>query len=208
MRKFSDFLIEARRGKGLKVSDVSEMTKIKMQFITAIENEDWEKLPPFPVVVGFVKSIAHFLNINEREAVALLRRDYPIKPVVVAPKPDMETKFVWSPRKTFATGVILIVLVVAGYLGLSYRKFSSPPRLVVSEPKEGQTVTIGTLKVLGTTDVDATVKVNNQPALVSDQGDWSTDISVDKNTTSLTIEALSRSGKTTTINRKIQVQSK
>ncbi len=206
MRKFSEFLTEARRDRGLKVSDVSDMTKIKRQFITAIENEDWEHLPHFPVVVGFVKSIAHFLNINEREAVALLRRDYPIKPVVVNPKPDVETKFVWSPRKTFVAGVILVVLVVATYLGFQYKKFSSPPSLEVREPKERQMVKVGSLKVLGTTDVDATVKVNNQPALVDEKGDWRTDISVDKNTTDLTVVALSRSGKTTTIDRKIQVQ--
>jgi len=206
MRKIGDFIKDARLAKRLSRKDLGEKTKIKQSFIEAIEKEEWEKLPPFPVVMGFVKSISHFLDIDDRETIAILKRDYPIKPVVISPKPDVETRFVWSPRKTFLVGVAIIVFLVAGYLGFQYKKFLSPPNLMVNEPKEGQNIKVGETHVAGTTDPDASIKVNNQPALVSDKGDWETDIDVDKNTTTIVVESLSRSGKKTIVNRKIQVQ--
>lgn len=208
MRKVGDYIRDARIALRLSREKLGEKTKIKLHFIDAIEKENWEALPPFPVVTGFVKSLAHALDLDEREAVAILRRDYPIKPISITPKPDVETKFVWGPKKTFLVGVGVVVFLVAGYLGFQYRKFSSPPKLIVSEPVEGQVVKAGEIQVAGLTDVDATIKVNNQPALVTEGGEWKTDIEVDKNTNSITVEALSRSGKKTVVNRKIQVQFK
>ncbi len=208
MRKVGDYIRGARVEQKLSREKLAEKTKIKLQFIEAVEKEDWEALPPFPVVTGFVKSIAHALELDERETVAILRRDYPIKPVNISPKPDVETKFVWSPKKTFLLGVGIVVFLVAGYLGFQYKKFSSAPKLVVSEPAEGQVVKAGEIRVAGLTDTDVTIKVNNQPALVTDKGEWAENIEVDKNTSTITIEALSRSGKRTIVNRKIQVQSK
>lgn len=205
MRKVGEYIRDARLKKRLSKEELGEATKIRQSFIDAIEKENWEKLPAFPVVLGFVKSISHFLDIDERETIAILRRDYPIKPVVVNPKPDIETKLVWSPRKTFLVGVGVIVLLITGYLGFQYRKFQSSPNLKVSEPTEGQIVKVGEVHVAGTTDPDVTIKINNQPALVSDQGEFGENIEVDKNTTTIIIEALSRSGKMTTINRRIQV---
>lgn len=208
MRKVGDYIRSARVEQKLSREKLAEKTKIKLQFIEAVEKEDWEALPPFPVVTGFVKSIAHALELDERETVAILRRDYPIKPVSISPRPDVETKFLWSPKKTFLLGVGIVVFLVAGYLGFQYKKFSSPPNLVVREPAEGQVVKAGEIHVSGSTDADVTIKVNNQPALVTDKGEWTEDIEVDKNTNTITIEALSRSGKRTIVNRKIQVQSK
>ena len=64
MKTIGRALKEARTQKRLSLSKLESQTKIKKNFIQAIENEDWESLPEFPVVVGFVKSIAGALKIS------------------------------------------------------------------------------------------------------------------------------------------------
>jgi cytoskeletal protein RodZ len=204
MKTIGKYIKDARVKKRYSKSRVEKLTKIKGEFIEAIEKETWSKLPDFPVVVGFVKSIARVLKIDEKQATALLRRDYPPKELHVNPKPDVSDKFRWSPRVTFIAGVVAVLLFTLGYLGFEYYKFVSPPSLTVNVPKENQEITQSPVTVSGSTTSDATIKVNNQPVLVDDNGNFTTQLEVTNDTKQIVVEAISRSGKETTIHRNIE----
>lgn len=181
-------------------------TKIKRDYIIALEKENWDNLPEYPVLVGFAKNLATALGIDKNYAAATLRRDYPPKMLSVNPKPDVGGKFVWSPRFTFILGAIATVFIALSYLGIQYFKFISPPKLEVIEPQENEIVNGTTLKVSGITDSDSVVLVNNQPAIVDDNGSFETEVEIFEGTTSIKIIARSRSEKTTEINLPIRVE--
>jgi cytoskeletal protein RodZ len=204
MKTIGEYLKEARVKKRFSQEKIAKETKIKEDFISSIEKEDWESLPEFPVVVGFVKGIAKFLKVDERQAVALLRRDYPPKVLPVNPKPDVSRTFTWTPRLTFILGITIVALVILGYLGFQYSNFVRPPKLFVERPLEGEVVKEEKLTVFGRTDPDVTVKVNNQPVLVEDDGTFETEIEIFEGTEEIVIKAVSRSGKETTVQRKIK----
>jgi cytoskeletal protein RodZ len=204
MKKIGEIIKSARVNKNFSLSHVEGLTKIKTLFIDAIEKEKWEDLPPFPTVLGFVKSISAALDIDEKMAVAVLKRDYPPKKLKISPKPDVNAKIVWSPKLTFTVGVLVILLVLFGYLGFQYIHFISPPRLSVDSPKENQIVVGGSVTVFGSTDSDVKIVVNNQPVIVSSDGKFSVNLDVVPETKEVVISASSRSGKTTTVSRKIQ----
>lgn len=208
MKTIGEILKEARNRKRYSLAKVEGETKIKKEFIEAIEKENWEVLPDFTVVVGFVKNIARYLGVSARKAVALLRRDYPPKTLSINPKPDVANKFTWSPRLTFIVGVGIILVVILGYLGFQYAKFVSPPRVEVYEPKDGQVVTTNSVTVAGKTDPDATLKANNEPILVGEDGKFQADIQIFAGTTEIVIKATSRSGKEMVIHRKIKPELK
>lgn len=203
MKGIGEVLKEKRTNKKYSLDKLEKETKIKKEFIRAIEDENWEELPEFPVLVGFVKNIAAVLKINKAQIVAFLRRDYPPKSLRINPKPDVGGKFAWSPRLTFLVGVVAVSLVVFGYLGLQYIKFISPPPLLIESPVDGQEVSQTKLKVLGKTNPEATLKVNNQPVLVDEHGNFVTEIEIFEGTKEVVVVATSRSGKETTIRRKI-----
>jgi cytoskeletal protein RodZ len=206
MRTIGNVLRNARVEKKVSLDKLERRTKIKRAFLQAIENEDWNNLPDYSVVVGFVKSIASSLSLEENKISAILRRDYPPKTVSVNPKPDVSKKFVWSPRLTFLLGVIVVIVFIASYLSYQYLRFVSPPSLDVRLPVESQQVTQDTVKVEGVTDTDSTITVNNQPAIVDEDGNFSVDLAVSKDTTKITIIAKSRSGKETAVVRKVKVE--
>lgn len=208
MRTISQILFDARTQHSYSLERLEKETKIKSTFIGFIEKGEWEKLPPFPTVLGFIKSIAGELNIDEKLAIATLKRDYPPKKLTkITPKPDVSSpKFSWSPKLTFAVGVICILIIFFGYLIFQYVKFVSPPKLYVDSPKEGQLIEDGGVTVFGKTDSDVKIIVNNQPVLVSNDGKFSVELEVSENTKEIVIIGTSRSGKETVVRRKIVVK--
>ncbi|QQG41995.1 MAG: helix-turn-helix domain-containing protein [Candidatus Woesebacteria bacterium] len=207
MNTIGQIIKNARVVKEYSLSRLEEITKIKKGFISSIEEENWEELPPFPTVLGFVKSIAGALEVDERTAVATLKRDYPPKKLRINPKPDVSRKFVWSPKLTFIIGVGLVFTVIFGYLAFQYTRFISPPALSVDSPVEDQIVSGNNVLVFGNTDVDVKITVNNQPVLVDNDGKFSVSMEVVPDTKEIVIQAVSRSGKMNEVRRKILVTS-
>jgi cytoskeletal protein RodZ len=203
MKTIGKLLKDTRVKKRYSVARLEKITKIRTDYIRAIEAENWDSLPEKPVVAGFINSIAQSLGVDKKQTSALFRRDYPPRTLRVNPKPDLLNKFVWSPRLTFIVGIFLVVLTIIGYLAFQYINFISPPSLEVSTPFENQVITENKLKVTGTTDSDASVVVNNQPVIVGEGGNFMTEIEIFGGTGEIIISAKSRSGKETVIHRKI-----
>ena len=206
MNTIGQILKSARVKKKLSFGKLEEATKIRAVFIKSIEEEKWNVLPTFTTVLGFVKSLATTLGIDERMAIAVLKRDYPPKKINVNPKPDMLSRFTWSPKLTFAVGIAAVILVVLGYIGFQYAKFISPPDLTVDSPKESQVVDGNSVLVFGSTDPDVKITVNNQPVLVDADGKFSVSLGVTQTTKEIDIIATSRSGKINEVKRNIEVQ--
>lgn len=204
MKTVGQVLKDARVKRKLSFKKIEDGTKIKINYIKAIESQDWEKLPEFPVVLGFVGNISEFLKLNPKNTLALLRRDYPPKVLRVNPKPDIGKKFVWSPRLTFSLGVILVISATFLYLGFQYFNFLKTPKLNIILPKDGDVVEGIMLTVVGETDPDSVVKINNQPIIVDAEGNFSLELEVGEKTEKIVIIAKSRSGKETVVERNIR----
>jgi len=112
MKTVGEILRQARERKKYSFKKVQSKTKIKKEFIEAIERSNWTALPDFPVVLGFVKNLASFLGVNSRMAEALFKRDYPPKKLFINPKPDVENKFSWTPKYTFWSGILIVILAI------------------------------------------------------------------------------------------------
>lgn len=206
MKTIGKALKDARIKKKYSLSAVEDSTKIKKVFIEALEKEDWEALPEFPVVAGFVKNISAYLEIDQQSLMALLRRDYPPKSLPVNPKPDVGREFHWSPKLTFVVGVAIFITLILGYLGFQYIEYVSPPELSLQTPVEGQLVENREIIVSGKTDPEATVKVNNQTVLVDDKGDFTIELEISEKTSEIEVVATARSGKTSGIKRTIMTK--
>src|SRR5690554_2998663 len=127
MKTIGKLISQTRESKNISIEQLEEKTKIKTGFLKALEDQEWSKLPEFPVVLGFVKNVAGALDIEEKQAVAFLRRDYPPQKLPINPKPDVEKRFSWTPRLTFILGAGLFFMSLMGYLIYQYVSFTRPP---------------------------------------------------------------------------------
>lgn len=207
MNPIGTHLKNLREQKGFTLDSLASATRIKRSYIELIETQKWESLPDYPVVLGFVKRIASELGMSESTATALLRRDYPPKHLSMNPKPDISKKFVWGPVHTMIVIVSLFVSAILVYLTFQYVTFTRPPFLEITNPPENAEITTRIISITGKTNPDVSVRVNNQPALVDEEGNFQTEIEISKDTEELLFSAKSRAGRETVVRRRIQVIS-
>jgi cytoskeletal protein RodZ len=207
MKTIGTLLKETRRNKKITLESLEEKTKIKKRFLVAIEKEKWEDLPPYPTVAGFVTSISNFLSLNSTKTQAILRRDYTLQKTISPPKSSFSQKSVsFGPKIVFTFSAILVLLLICSYLLFQYYRFTSPPKLSLKYPQQDITnYNKLEIQIEGHSSAGSTIRVNNQPAIVDDEGKFTTNLSLVEGKNEIEIKAISRSNRETTIMREINV---
>ena len=121
MGAFGDRLRREREMRGITLHEITESTKISRRHLEALEGEHFDQLPGGVFNKGFVRAYAHFLGIDEDQAVA----DYS---AASNEQPDPEDKFPLeiheepnrelNPRKSvlpLAFAVAALVGILVGY---------------------------------------------------------------------------------------------
>ena len=61
-------LRQARKERGISISEVAEQTRISPLYLESIENDDYRALPGGIFNKGFVKSFAKYVDLDEEDA--------------------------------------------------------------------------------------------------------------------------------------------
>lgn len=69
MDTLGQYLHDARIARGIDLRDAAQQTRISIQYLKALEEEDFSKLPGEVFVKGFLKSYGKFLNLDEAEVI-------------------------------------------------------------------------------------------------------------------------------------------
>jgi cytoskeleton protein RodZ len=67
---FGERLKRERELREVTLEEITQATRIGPRFLEALENEEWDKLPGGVFNRGFVRSIAHFLGLDEEAFLA------------------------------------------------------------------------------------------------------------------------------------------
>lgn len=209
MIRVGETLKEERNKKGLTLEEVAVATKIRSNFLQAIEEGHFEKLPGASYAHGFVKNYLEFLGLPVREYLARFRREYDSeKSRKLVPEGLLEKEHIslkhFSIRQAFwLGGVVLLALFV--YLFYQYRAAFFPPTLSVGSPKEHATISSQTVAVEGTTDPNTVVTVNALPAYVDANGKFTKELPVFPGQQTIVVKAVNSFGKITEVDRHITV---
>lgn len=195
---------------GLTLEEVSKATKIKVSFLLAIEKGEYKKLPPATYAQGFVRNYAGFLGMSKQEILAIFRREYDEKKVVKV-LPEGLIRREEFPLKRFrlqlATKLIIFVFIILlGYILFQYRYAIIDPPLTIDSPTEGAVVSSQTITVVGRTDSNASVFVNNDPASLDTNGNFKKVITVFTGKTTITVKVINYFGRETIAERHIEVK--
>jgi len=63
------FLKKSREERHIELDEVAEATRIRRHNLEAIENDEWNKLPPQVFIKGFLKSYAEFLGLDKETVI-------------------------------------------------------------------------------------------------------------------------------------------
>ena len=119
-----------RENRGLSHEQLAQITRLRKRFLEALENEEWENLPPSVFVKGFIRSYAKALGLDEGKLLDLYKSTVPQDvappiPILVPKKPGKKIPLVLA--------LCLIALAIAVYLFVGR---PSPEQSTV-KPEEG-----------------------------------------------------------------------
>lgn len=211
MKTVGQVLRETRESKHYTLEEVEKQIKIRKELLEALENDDYDKLPPVTFVQGFIKNYGKFLNLDTNKLLAIFRRGFETSkhpPLILESfsRPIKEKKFRITPAQVIGATLGVIIIIFFAYLWFEYRQFAGAPNLVVDSPRDQQTVEIPTILVSGHTDPEVTVSINDQDVGVDSSGHFEEEVKLAASVNTITVTATSHFGQTAKITRTVIVQ--
>jgi cytoskeletal protein RodZ len=207
MKTAGQVLQSKRLEKRLEISDVSRITKIRPQLLELIEADDYTHLPSGAVAKGFVRNYSEFLGLKPDYVLAIFRRDFGENSQgQIVPRgmvDPVNKQSLWTPRSSVVAAVVCIFVVFAAYLIYQYNILTGPPTLRLISPSPTFSTTEATVEVEGFTDPEATISVGNQLVALDKGGHFSFRLNLNPGTNSISVTAISKSKKTTTLTRSV-----
>ena len=185
--RLADRLVAARESKGVDLLRAERETKIRRQYLAAMERGAWEELPAGVYARGFLRNYAIYLGLDADEVLTAWNRErgeVPLEPAIVVPRP------IEAPRKgiVLGPGIIVAALVsiaaiaIVSYIGFQLLRFSEPPAIAVTDPaaavvKVAEDTTTYTLQGTTVANGEVTVRAPGRQdlrILAGGDGKWRT----------------------------------
>ncbi|MBU2082268.1 helix-turn-helix domain-containing protein [Patescibacteria group bacterium] len=203
----SGFLKEKRQSKNLSLEKLSDITKIQMFSLEALENGQFEKLPPSVYRMGIFKRLAKILDIDEKEIMEMYNNETQVVETSAdynnIAKPKKENfRFVLTPKKSIAIFSAILLVSLFAYLWYQFDFLVGPPNLAINL-KEDLITQEGTITLKGKTDSRVDLTINGENIYVSPNGDFSKDVSLADGINVIEVKVINSFGKTTKIIRQI-----
>jgi cytoskeletal protein RodZ len=210
MLKVGERLAQERRHQGLSIEDVAKATKIRPEFLSAIEKGEYKKLPSSAYIQGFIRNYTEFLGLPMKETIAVFKREFDEREYLGV-LPDSFTKKQTSVLSGFRLGPTtmllgIIIIFVVGFMLYQYRAAFLSPALTVAQPSENAMVSSQTITVIGKTDQNTSITINDAPVYVDKDGNFRKDVSVFAGQTTIVVKGENSFGRTSTVIRHISVQ--
>lgn len=139
-------LREAREALGMTTADIAARTRITLRHVNALDRGDLASLPGRPYVMGFVRSYARVVGLDEAAMAALARKE--METTAAPPPPRTVHQFdvddpAKTPSRTVTWIAIGLVVAVLGAGAVFWRSYLAPdaalpslvsPALVSNDP--------------------------------------------------------------------------
>lgn len=208
MIRLGQRLYHQRLRRKLSLDEAARATKIKSSFLAVIEKGEYHKLPSPAYAKGFVINYAVYLGIPKHEALAMFKRDYDEKRAYKVLPDSLTRRQFPSLRIKIQESLLVVVgciILFLGFLFFQYRSAFFAPHLEVFQPKDGA-VFSKDVAIVGSTDPEATVTVNNQPVSLNDTGEFKKLLTFFPGKAIITVKAKNRFGKEAIETREIVVK--
>jgi cytoskeleton protein RodZ len=122
-----------REEKHLTIEEISAKTKVNQKFLQAIENEEFDLLPPYSFAVGLVKLFAGAVGLDEGAIAAQFKRETGHTPESQRANPEASISGSGLNKKVIpAWAYLAIIAIIVIILMGSYGWFRGTPRAAQS----------------------------------------------------------------------------
>ncbi len=204
-KTLAELLKETRQEKNLSLARLSELTKIQIYYLEALEAGQFEKLPPLVYRVGIFKRLAKFLDLSANELIqaygkeARESEDFYNKPIA---KLKNISGFILTPKKIAIFSGIFLASLLLIYLWYQVAFLVGPPNLAINL-KEDTITKQESIAITGKTDSGVNLAINGENVFVASDGNFSKDVQLADGINIVEVEAVDNFGKTSKIVRQV-----
>lgn len=202
----------ARKEKNLSLKKVGRKININPQYLQALEEENYDKLPEGIYQTKILKKYASFLGLDaERIKEKFLKEQ---KTQVSDKKHNLfsverikKCNFLVLPKILRNAIVALVVIICFGCLGTYLHNVFAPPQLQVFQPQPNSLTTQKErITIQGKTDPETKVFINDTQVLNDQKGTFNKKIRLKEGVNIITIKAKKKYGQENTIKKQILAQ--
>ncbi len=189
MKTIGQTLRQYREKRGMSSAQLAKDTRVPLQFIESLENEQYDNMPAFAFAQGYILLLAPEIGLSDETALALLRRDIPLQNVIATRARTRRWRDrVISPR-FLSSGVLgLLFVLCAALLLYQWQRLGKPPKLTVYEPTNTSIVR-SPVRVSGQSDPNSSVTINTHVVSLDPQGNFSFDLELPEGERAVVIQA-------------------
>lgn len=195
----------ARQRKSLSLEQVEQLTKVKLKYLEALEEDRYDLLPTEVYSLGFLRCYADALGLKtailldqyrlERQAVDSAKTS---PAVSLAPARRLSGHGLLITPKTLLTfGSAVLVIGLITYIAGGVIAFLAPPSLKIFQPESESRVASNTMIVAGQTDPAVSLSINGELVTVDPTGYFKREIALTPGLNTLELVAINRIGKET-----------
>jgi cytoskeletal protein RodZ len=208
MKTAGQIIRTERIKKNLSLDQLSQLTKIDVKYLTAIEDDNYSQLPSETFIKGFIRNISLRLEKDPQELVAIFRRDFRVPERKITSQ-SRHPKISFSSTTLFQYAPYFFgILAFLVYLGFQFRVILTPPKLIVASP-EVNSVLVSPVTIEGDTGPDSLIFIGEDSQIRPDEnGHFATKINLPLGETELIIKSTNRFGRSSTHKLPLTIISK
>ncbi|PIR94712.1 hypothetical protein COT95_02735 [Candidatus Falkowbacteria bacterium CG10_big_fil_rev_8_21_14_0_10_37_6] len=201
-----------RREKDITLERSAKATKIKLDYLRALENGEYDKLPNGIYGKSFLKEYCLFLGLKYKHLLPLYEREQSIiidgaDPKKIFSRRRAQRRYFFLLPKLWRS-IILVLVVFAGlfYLGYRIKAIVAPPEMEIFFPPQNYSTNENLIQVSGNIEKDALLFINDSVIITQENGDFLENINLKKGINIIIIKAQKKYGKDLVVIRQILVE--
>ncbi len=199
-KSLGELLLCSRKKKEISLEEAELATKVKLKYLKALEEGNWNILPLDVYVRGFVLSYSKFLGIDKKEVLSLFEVEKVLKyqkhtNQLTYKKSYKDIRFLITPRVIASFVVSLFVMGMVGYIIFQVSNFAGMPALKIINPQNNTIVESDSIDISGLTDPDAVVMVNEERVPVTEEGRFNSSLKLHRGVNVLKVKAINKTKK-------------
>jgi len=209
-KSIGDQLRFTRLQKGFSLEEVSGRLKVRLEYLRALEDEDYVLLPGGIYGKIFLKKYVNFLGLDYKNIVKNFVKERKIylseADDVFSKKVIKRHKLIIFPKVFRNILIILAIITCVLYLGIYLKKITAAPKLAIIEPTSNQVQKELSINVQGETEPESEVAINGQSVLIDKRGMFWQTIVLKKGVNIIMVKAKKKYSREQTVTRQILVE--
>ena len=204
-------LKNVRQKNKLTKQTVADKININIKYIEAMENGHFDKLPEGVYGKNFIREYMRFLGINT-EMINDMENTETKKKLLKKQKRLFSIKapgiryFIALPKIIKNIIITVLILICVSYLVYYINNIVSPPKILIIYPQKDQIIKKNNITIIGKTEPEINITINNKKILLSDKGNFSENINLNTGINVITIVGQKKYSKQQIIVRNIIVE--